>query len=325
MARVSLAACVVLLLPFAEALAWQSPSSDGPLSTDRRARPPGVEVTPASIRIDAALVLVPTNVTTPAGVPVTNLGQDDFRLFEDNVEQPITVFRQDDAPVSIGLLFDTSGSMHGKMRKACEAAAAFFQTANPQDEFFLVSFGDRPKLAMAFTSDSDQVFRRISGFRPFGRTSLLDAIDLALRQMKTARNSRKALIVVSDGGDNFSRRSAGQIRSALLESDVRLYAMGIFDAQEHYRTQEERNGPVLLDDLAAHTGGKNYPVDNLDELPAISVRISRLLRTEYLLGYSPASAARDGKYHRLKVTLAVPEGARQFHTTYREGYYAPAQ
>jgi Ca-activated chloride channel family protein len=211
------------------------------------------------------------------------------------------------------------------MRKACEAAAAFFKTANPEDEFFLVSFGDRPKVAMTFTPDSDKVYQRIVGLHPFGRTSLLDAIDVALGQMKKARNLRKALVIVSDGGDNFSRRSAGQVKNALLESDVQLYSMGIFDADSRKHTAEEREGPKLLDDLATHTGGKNYSVDRLEELPAISVRISRELRTEYLLGYAPASAARDGKYHRVRVSLAIPGEVRRFHTSYRQGYYAPAE
>ena len=139
--------------------------------------------------------------------------RDDFRLFEDGVEQRITHFGQDDAPISIGLVFDTSGSMHDKMRKASEAAAAFFKTANAEDEFFLVEFGDRPRLAVPFTVDSREVYRRIAGLRPFGRTSLLDAIHMALAQMKSARNSRKALVIFSDGGANsaVARFATGMI------------------------------------------------------------------------------------------------------------------
>ncbi len=216
--------------------------------------------------------------------------------------------------------------MRDKMRKASEAAAAFFKTANAEDEFFLVEFGDRPRLAVPFTTDSQQVYHRIAGLRPFGRTSLLDAIHLALAQMKGARNSRKALVIFSDGGDNCSRQTAGQIKNALVESDIQLYAMGIFDPEDSRKqSREERNGPKLLDELAAKTGGYNYPVDDLEELPAISARISRELRTEYVLGYSPAGVARDGKYHRVRVTLAGPAEARQLRTYYRQGYYAPAQ
>jgi Ca-activated chloride channel family protein len=315
------------LFPFSIGLTFQLSSGDTPVTIIPVAkRAPAELAAPSAIRVDSALVLIPAHVTTSIGGPVVNLTKDDFRLFEDNVEQRITHFGQDDAPISIGLLFDTSGSMHDKIRKASEAAAAFFKTANPDDEFFLVEFGDRPKLAVPFTTDSQQVYHRITGIKPFGRTSLLDAIHMALSQMKRARNSRKALVVFSDGGDNCSRQTAGQIKNALVESDIQLYAMGIFDSEEsRKRTQEERNGPKLLDELAAKTGGYNYPVDSLEALPAISARISRELRTEYVLGYSPAAVARDGKYHRVRVILTAPAEARQLRTYYRQGYYAPAQ
>jgi Ca-activated chloride channel homolog len=316
------------LIPLSIGLAFQS-SVDGPLSivpvAKRSAAP---ELTPSgAIHVDSSLVLIPAHVTNAMGASVTNLTKNDFHLFEDNVEQSITHFAQEDAPISIGLLFDTSGSMHDKMRKASEAAAAFFKTANGEDEFFLVEFGDKPRLALPFTTDSDLVYHKITGLRPFGRTSLLDAIHLALAQVKRARNSRKALVIFSDGGDNCSRQTASQIKNALVESDIQLYSMGIFDSQfsRKHTPLEERNGPKLLDELAAQTGGHNYPVDDLEQLPAISAHISKELRTEYVLGYSPASAARDGKYHRVRVTLVAPEDAHLFRTFYRQGYYSPME
>jgi Ca-activated chloride channel family protein len=326
MVRMSIRAAMTALIPFSIGLAFQS-SVDGPISIVPVAkRSAAAELTPsAAIRVDSSLVLIPAHVTTAVGGSVTNLNKDDFRLFEDNVEQTITHFAQEDAPISIGLIFDTSGSMHNKMRKASEAAAAFFKTANGEDEFFLVEFGDKPRLAVPFTTDSDQVYHKITGLKPFGRTSLLDAIHMALGQMKHARNSRKALVIFSDGGDNCSRQTAGQIKHALVESDVQLYAMGIFDEQSSRKRTppEERNGPKLLDELAAQTGGHNYPVNDLEQLPAISSHISKELRTEYVLGYSPAGAPRDGKYHRVRLTLAAPEQARQLRTFYRQGYYSP--
>ena len=314
------------LIPLSIGLAFQS-SLDGPISIVPVAKRTGpVELMPpASIRVDSSLVLIPAHVTTAIGASVTNLTKGDFHLFEDNVEQTITHFAQEDAPISIGLLFDTSGSMHDKMRKASEAAAAFFRTANAEDEFFLVEFGDKPRLAVPFTTDSAAVYRKIASLKPFGRTSLLDAIHMALLQMKSARNSRKALVIFSDGGDNCSRQTATQIKNALVESDIQLYSMGIFDAQSKRTPVEERLGPKLLDELAAKTGGHNYPVDDLEQLTAISSRISKELRTEYVLGYSPAGAARDGKYHRIRVTLAAPETAGQLRAFYRQGYYSPGQ
>jgi Ca-activated chloride channel family protein len=279
----------------------------------------------ARLRVDSALALIPVHVTTADGTSVTNLDRDKFQIFEDGVEQKITHFSKDDAPVSIGLVFDTSGSMTTKMRKSSEAAATFFKTANNDDEFFLVEFNDRPKLTVPFTPDSDEIYRRIAHTRPFGRTSLLDAIHLALVQMKNAHNLRKAIVILSDGGDNRSRFTAHEIKNAMLESDVQLYAMGIFDLDDlHKHPIEEQNGPVLLSELAEQTGGAMYTVAQLDELEAVSERISRELRNQYLLGYSPMDAARDGKYRRVKVKINAPD-LSNLRTYFRHGYYAPEQ
>jgi Ca-activated chloride channel family protein len=278
------------------------------------------------LRIDSNLVLIPVHVTTPAGTSVTNLTPEHFRLFEDNVEQKITHFAKDDAPISIGLVFDSSGSMHNKIRKSSEAAASFFKTANAEDEFFLVEFNEHPKLTVSFTPDADEICRRIAHIRPFGRTSLLDAIHMALDQMKSARNLRKAIVILSDGGDNRSRYTTSEVKNAMLESDVQMYAMGIFDPEEIRRkTSEEEKGPKLLDELAEHTGGRLYFVDNLDDLTTISARIGNELRNQYLLGYSPTNASRDGKYRRVRVTLSAPSDMPKLKSYYRHGYYAPAE
>ena len=280
----------------------------------------------AHLRVDASLVLIPVHVTTPEGKPVTALAKANFQLFEDNQEQKITYFVQDDAPVSIGVLFDASGSMRNKMRVCAEAAASFLKTANDKDEFFLVEFSDRPKLTVPFTSDPDEIHERIGHIRPFGRTSLLDAIYLALDHMKSARNFRKAIVIISDGGDNRSRHTPGQIKAAMLESDVQVYAMGIFEPGELRKLpREEANGPELLDELAESTGGRSYPVRNLNELAAISASIGNQLRDEYLLGYTPTNDLRDGKYHQVKLKLAAPLETPSLRTFYRRGYYAPSE
>jgi Ca-activated chloride channel family protein len=280
----------------------------------------------AHIRVDSSLVLIPVHVTTPLGTTVTDLGRENFELFEDDVEQRITYFTKEDAPLSIGLLFDSSGSMHNKMRQSSEAAATFFKTANADDEFFLIEFNDRPKLTVPFTPDSAEIFRRIVHSRPFGRTSLLDAVHLALGEMKNARHMRKAIVVLSDGGDNRSRHNRIEIANAMRESDVQLYAMGIFDSADYPRhTPEERNGPQLLDALASETGGRLYTVDKLDDLPSISARIGNELRDQYLLGYSPANASRDGKYRHVKLSVTPPSDSPNLRMNYRHGYQAPAE
>jgi VWFA-related protein len=278
------------------------------------------------LRVDAPLVLVPVHVSTPLGAPVTNLGKEDFRVFEDNTAQTVTHFSKEDAPLSVGLLLDASGSMRHKMRKSSEAAGQFLRTSNPEDEFFLIEFSERPRLSLGFTQDSAGIQKRILHAKALGRTSLLDAVHLALSQMKKAQNSRKALVILSDGGDNHSRYSEGEIKEAVRESDVQVYAMGILDPNDSpKRAAEERNGPRLLDELAQESGGRFFPVESLDDLPDVCARIGTQLRNQYVLGYSPTNPARDGKYRRIKVTLAVPEKATPLKIRNRSGYYAPAQ
>jgi len=285
-----------------------------------------VRVPDARLRVDSSLVLIPVQVTTNSGTSITNLKKEDFHIFEEGQEQAITSFSKDDAPLSVGLLFDTSGSMANKIRKAADAAATFFKTANREDEFFLIEFNDKPKLVLPFTSDSDLVYSHIARTRPFGRTSLLDAIHLGLVQMKKAQNLRKVLVILSDGGDNRSRFSRSEIKNAMLESDVQLYAMGVFDLEDlHKHPAEEQNGPQLLDELADQSGGRLYTVDNVINLESISERISRELRNQYLLGYSPSDDVRDGKFRRVKVKLDAPSNLQNLRTYYRHGYYAPAQ
>jgi VWFA-related protein len=280
----------------------------------------------ADLRVDVPLILIPVHVTTSLGTSVTDLRQENFRVFEDGVEQPVTNFAKEDAPVSIGMVFDSSGSMHTKIHKSSEAAAAFFKTANPEDEFFLVEFNDRPKLSVPFTRDSDEIYNRIAHVRAVGRTSLLDAIHMALAQMKHAHNLRKAIIIFSDGGDNRSRFTEREVKEAMFESDVQVYAMGIFDLTDSRKlTREELNGPQLLTDLAEETGGKHFPVDHLDDLPKVCDRIGNELRNQYLLGYMSANTARDGRYRQIKVLLTNTGSRPQLKPFYRQGYYAPLQ
>jgi VWFA-related protein len=302
----------------------QGPLADGPVNSLRKSLP-ATSVEQPMLRVDSALVTIPARITTIAGVPITSLRKDDFRLFEDDIEQTIVHFGMDDVPVSIGLLFDISGSMANKMGKACEAVKAFFKTANPADEFFLIRFNDRVKLAVPFTPDPDLIYRELERTSPFGQTSLLDAINLAMKQMKKAHNPHQAIVVVSDGGDNWSHHSIREIKRSLMESDAQVFALGIFDRDYMSKhAAEERRGPVLLDELAEQTGGRHFPVDNLDDLPAISAQLSREIRNQYELGYYSTNPVRDGKYRRVKLSLkmeGVSDPAR-LHADYRRGYFA---
>jgi len=276
------------------------------------------------LRVDVPLVLIPAHVTNTLGTSITDLKREDFQLFEDNVERKIAHFSCEDSALSIGLLVDASGSMRNKMKKSMAAITTFFTTANTGDEFFLIEFSDRPKLLVPFTQDLNQIRTRLARVKPFGRTALLDAIRIAIAEMKAARNSRKVILILSDGGDNRSRYTETEITSLVRESDAQLYSMGIFDAEDSpKRSPEERDGPRLLSDLAEETGGRHYPVENLDALPEICARISAEFRSQYLLGYSPESMASDGKYRRVRVLVTSPPNAPPLKVHHRLGYYAP--
>ncbi len=281
---------------------------------------------PVDIRVNKTLVLINVTVTDPLNRFVTGLEKEHFRLFEDKVEQEITQFSSEDAPISIGLVFDTSGSMGPKLQKSRLAAAEFFKTANPADEFFLVQFNDRPELTVPFTNDTDQIQSALTFTQSRGRTALLDSVYLAMHEMKKAHNPRKALLIISDGGDNSSRYTETEIKSAVREADVQIFAIGIFESLGNRgRTPEEAAGPSLLNELAEQTGGREYAVENVAELPDIAAKIGIELRNEYILGYTPKNRERDGKYRRVQVKLNQPRGLPPLRAYFRLGYYAPIE
>ncbi len=283
-----------------------------------------VDSRPVDIRVEKQLVLINVTVTDPLNRFVTGLEKQHFRLFEDKVEQNITQFSSEDAPISIGLVFDTSGSMGAKLQKSRQAAAEFFKTANPSDEFFLVQFNDRPTLAVPFTTDTDKLQSTLTFTQSKGRTALLDSVYLAMHEMKKAHNPRKALLIISDGGDNSSRYTETEIKNAVREADVQIFAIGIFESLGNRgRTPEEAAGPGLLNELAEQTGGREYAVENVAELPDIAAKIGIELRNEYILGYTPKNRERDGKYRRVQVKLNQPRGLPPLRAFFRLGYYAP--
>jgi VWFA-related protein len=279
-----------------------------------------------SIRIDTTLVPIPVTVTDPLNRFVTGLEKKHFRLYEDKVEQKIAYLSSEDAPISIGLVFDHSGSMGAKLQKSREAVAQLLKTANPEDEFFLVQFNDRPELAMGFTHDADEIQNRLTFVQSKGRTALLDSVYLALNQMKKAHNPRKALVVISDGGDNSSRYTETEIKNLVREADVQIYAIGIFEPlAARGRTAEELAGPSLLSEIAEQTGGRHFPVENINELPDVAERIGYELHNQYVLFYSSSNTAKDGKYRHVQVRLVQPKGLPPLRAYWRLGYYAPTQ
>ena len=302
--------------------------ADPKVAIEPRARPDGQKVpTPrANIRVDSTLVLIPVTVTDPLNRFVTGLEKENFKLFEEKKEQEILSFTSEDAPLSIGLVFDCSGSMGSKLDKSREAVAQFFKTANPEDEFFLVQFNDTADLVQHFTTSIEEIQNRLTFTQSKGRTALLDAVYLALSEMKKAKNPRKALLIISDGGDNSSRYTEGEIKNLVKEADVQIYAIGIYEPLgSRSRTPEEMAGPGLLSEIAEQTGGRQYPVVNLNELPDIAAKIGVELRHQYILGYSPQNTQHDGKYRRVDVKLIQPRGLGALRAFWRHGYYAPPQ
>ena len=280
----------------------------------------------ASIKVDVPLVLVNVTVTDPMNRLVTGLGIEHFEVFEDKEEQEITQFGAEDAPLSMGMVFDASGSMGHKMSKAREAVAQFAKTANPEDEFFLVQFNDRPEMVNNFTHEVEDIQNRLTFTQSKGRTALLDAIYLGINKMKEAKNSKKALLIISDGGDNSSRYTEREIKNLVKEADVQIYAIGIFEPiGSRGRTPEELSGPGLLSEISEQTGGRHFPVENLNELPDVAAKIGIELRNQYVLGYVPSNQEKDGKWRRLKVGIKKIRGMPPLRPFFRLGYYAPTR
>jgi len=286
----------------------------------------GLKIKPGKmLHTDVDVALVNVTVTDPYNRLVTGLEPDNFRVFEDNAEQEVVTFSSEDVPISIGVIFDLSGSMSNKIAKAREAAIQFFKTANPADEFFLVSFNERAELTSAFTNSVEDLQSRMMMTSPKGRTALLDAIYLGLSQMRGARNAKRALLILSDGGDNHSRYNESDIKRLVKEADTQLYAVGIFDPLgNRARTPEELNGPSLLTDITDMTGGRVFSVERLEDLPDIATKIGMELRNQYVLGYHPSNKAHDARWRKIKIKLRAPKGLPPLSVYNKTGYYAPS-
>ena len=278
-----------------------------------------------TLHMDVDLALINVTVTDPYNRLVTGLETDNFRIFEDNVEQEVLTFSAEDVPISIGVIFDFSGSMSNKVGKAREAALQFFKTANPADEFFLVSFNERAELTSSFTNSVEDLQSRMMLMSPKGRTALLDAIYLGLSQMRGAHNAKRALLILSDGGDNHSRYNESDIKRLVKEADTQLYAIGIFDPLGfRNRTPEELAGPSLLGEITEMTGGRVFAVEKLDDLPDIASKIGMELRNQYVLGYRPSNKAHDARWRKVKIKLRAPKGLPPLTVYSKTGYYAPS-
>ncbi len=273
------------------------------------------------IRADVDVVLVPVSVTDSMNRPVLGLGKDQFRIYDGDRPQRIRYFSTEDTPISIGVLLDLSKSMSNKIDLAREALGEFFLAANPEDDYFVITFADRPEVLADTTQSIGTIRAKLAQAVPAGHTALLDAIYLGVNKLRHARYQRRALLIISDGGDNCSRYRRREIKSLVEESDVEIYALGIFDS--FFKAPEEKSGKRLLADITGATGGRTVTLGHAAQLPKIAAAISLELRNQYVLGYLPSNNVRDGNWHKIRVRLspdALPSRAQVYA---KRGYQAP--
>jgi Ca-activated chloride channel family protein len=289
-----------------------------------KAPPDGIAVRLKALRVNVDLVRVPVTVTDTHGSPVMDLGKEDFQLVEGANEQRIDYFYSEDAPISVGLIVDLSGSMGNKMLRVREAVDEFFKNADPRDDYFVVTFSNKAKLLADTTRSPETIKAKLAGMEAKGGTALADAIFLGMEKLKSAAYGRKALVVISDGGDNMSRHSLGSVKNRAKEADAQIYAIAVCDAPSIIFTKklEERFGRQWLTQVTEVTGGRTIAIDTADNIPDAAARISGELRNQYVLGYRPADLASDGKWRKIKVRVTRPPGSLAFQVYHRTGYMA---
>ena len=275
-----------------------------------------------TLKANVDLVLVNVAVTDSKDRLVDSLQASNFLVRDGKHLQHIRYFSSEDAPISVAIIWDTSRSMRNNSDQARGAAIDFFRYSNPQDEFAVVSFADTPRVLVDFSASPSDIEAALQSVQAEGFTALWDAIYLGLREMGTARYGRKALLVISDGGDNRSRYTEGEIKSILKETDVQVYAIDIFEP--YPKTREEKSGLLALDEITSVTGGRVFLAHDANELHRAVRQISDELRTQYVLGYSLDQSARDGKWHKVKVGLNVAK-SRKLRIYAKKGYYSPVE
>jgi Ca-activated chloride channel family protein len=275
----------------------------------------------ASLRVSVDLVLVPVTVTDALNHPQTSLAREDFTLYEGDQVQQIQYFSTEDSPISVGLLLDVSKSMQDKIDTERAAVDQFFKNANPEDDYFVITFNSQPRVLSDVTQSTNGIETELGLVQPSGSTALLDAVYLGVSKLRQAKYSRRALVIISDGGDNSSRYKLREIKNLIAESDVMLYAIGIFDSAP-FKSFEEVMGKRWLGAMTDVTGGRTETVKDLAALPEECALLSRELRSQYVLGYRPRDRAFDGKWHKIKIVVASPNDASRLRSYYRKGYYA---
>jgi len=279
---------------------------------------------PASIQVHSDLVLINALVTDRQGAVITGLGASAFRLFEGGKQQVVKYCASEDVPVSIGLILDSSGSMSSKLALLKQAALQFVRAGNPADEYFLIEFRNRPRLVLPLTGDLDQVAQSIADLTAGGNTALLDALHLAVGEIRHANNPRKALLLISDGLDNHSRYTERETKRLISELDIPIYTINLYERPSGNRYAIQRQDPGILEAISTPTGGRSFRELNPKKISSVAELIASEIRHEYVLGYVPINRERDGKFRRVRVQAELQVG-KSFRISHREGYYAPVQ
>jgi VWFA-related protein len=270
------------------------------------------------------MVLVNASVVDSHGRPIPGLNKENFRLFENHAEKQISWFSEDRTPVSMVIVFDTSGSMNGKLQRTAEAVAELLKSSLAGDEFALVTFSNQPHMVQTWTRDDAAISAALLNARAKGTTAMIDALRMAGRYAKTGANARKLVFVLSDGGDNSSRWTETQVRRQLQETDLELYAVDIQDPAAVSPYPGVIDGPGLLDRLCEALSGRYLGVDRIGDLPAAIERIHNEIRSQYVLGYRPDALERDdGRFHPVEVKVTPPAGAHRISVRWRRGWREP--
>jgi Ca-activated chloride channel family protein len=275
-----------------------------------------------TIKVDVDLVLVNATVTDSLNRYVSGLGQEHFQIWEDKLEQKIAYFSAEDVPISLGVIFDVSGSMKDKISTARDAAVTFLKTGNPEDEYFLVEFANRPEVAADFTTDVSKLQSKLIFTPAKGMTAMYDAVYVGLEKLKEGTNPKKALLLITDGEDNRSRYTFQNVKDFVKEQDVQIYAIGITD-DWNSQLGAGHTGRAMIEELSDLTGGRAFFPDSVYELEDICTKIAVELKNQYVIGYHSANAAKDGKWRKLRMKVNPPKGIQHLNIRSKAGYYAP--
>jgi Ca-activated chloride channel homolog len=276
--------------------------------------------TPPPLRVDVDLVLVQATVSDSANRYVTGLRPEDFQVWEDKIEQRVEYFSSENVPVSVGIVFDISGSMKGKLASARAAANTFLRMGDRGDEYFLILFSDSPQVVQEFTTDITRLLSPLLFAQAKGNTSLYDALYLGLEKVNRGSNPRKAVLLITDGSDNHSRYSLSNVEDFAKEHDVMIYSIGIVNEMDMQFSGS--NGRAVLQNLAHLTGGISFFPSSVDRLDAICQQIGIDLKNQYVLGYRPSNFSNNGSWRKIRVAVNKPKGTPRLHVRAKSGYYS---